>query len=417
MNRIWLILITYLLSLTAASAQESDSTRVFTKDNPLVYEDAWDLWPYAFLNENGEPVGYNIDLLKLIFKELDIPYIIKLKPTNEALNDLKTGQADLMCGMDAHFHDDYAMYSKSVLQLFTHSIVHQKGIKAVIHEVEDLANYRVIVHNGSFSHHLMIRKGWGKNAIPYDDMQEAVQKAHLDANSQIVWNTLSLKWLIHKFQFDNLELSPVDVQHGEYKFMSNNPRLLQRIDSVYTILRSQDRLAYIQNKWFYPERQDTGIPSWVWRLAILLALGAFASLIYYVIYRQREKKMKILLHSNNNRMALILNTSKVRIWIYHVASRTVTPLDEKGNPMPSYPSVDFFRQTTPSDFERLSNALASISSQKEEGTAQLHRHPLRVASQQGRTSHRYYRYAKRHHRRATQAKASQGEYAPLSGHI
>ena len=366
MNRIWLILITYLLSLTAASAQESDSTRGFTKDNPLVYEDAWDLWPYAFLNENGEPVGYNIDLLKLIFKELDIPYIIKLKPTTEALNDLKAGQADLMCGMDAHFHDDYAMYSKSVLQLFTHSIVHQKGIKAVIHEVEDLANYRVIVHNGSFSHHLMIRKGWGKNAIPYDDMQEAVQKAHLDANSQIVWNTLSLKWLIHKFQFDNLELSPVDVQHGEYKFMSNNPRLLQRIDSVYTILRSQDRLAYIQNKWFYPERQDTGIPSWVWRLAILLALGAFASLIYYVIYRQREKKMKILLHSNNNRMALILNTSKVRIWIYHVASRTVTPLDEKGNPMPSYPSVDFFRQTTPSDFERLSNALASISSQKEE---------------------------------------------------
>ena len=142
MNRIWLILITYLLSLTATSAQESDSTRVFTKDNPLVYEDAWDLWPYAFLNENGEPVGYNIDLLKLIFKELDIPYIIKLKPTSEALNDLKAGQADLMCGMDAHFHDDFAMYGKSVLQLFTHSIVHQKGIRPVIYEMEDLANFR-----------------------------------------------------------------------------------------------------------------------------------------------------------------------------------------------------------------------------------------------------------------------------------
>ena len=78
MNRIWLILTTFLLSLTTVSAQESDSTRVFSKENPLVYEDAWDLWPYAFLNENGEPVGYNIDLIKLIFKELDIPYIIKL---------------------------------------------------------------------------------------------------------------------------------------------------------------------------------------------------------------------------------------------------------------------------------------------------------------------------------------------------
>ena len=143
MNRIWLILTAYLLSLSVVSAQEEtdSTTRVFTKEQPLVYEDAWDLWPYAFLNEKGEPVGYNIDLLKLIFKELDIPYIIKLKPTTEALNDLKAGQADLMCGMDAHFHDDYARYGKSVLQLFTHSIVHQKGIKPVIREVEDLANY------------------------------------------------------------------------------------------------------------------------------------------------------------------------------------------------------------------------------------------------------------------------------------
>lgn len=366
MNRIWLILTAFLLSLTAASAQENDSTRVFTKDNPLVYEDAWDLWPYAFLNEYGEPVGFNIDLLKIICKELDIPYIIKLKPTAEALNDLKSGQADLMCGMDAHFHDDYAKYGKTVLQLFTHSIVHQKGVKPVINEVEDLANNRVIVHGGSFSHHLMIRMGWSNNAIPYDDMQEAVQKAHLDPNSQVVWNTISLKWLIHKFQFDNLELSPVDIQHGEYKFMSNNPRLLQRIDSVYTILRSQERVRPIQNKWFYPEHEDTGIPSWIWKLTILLTLGAIALLVYYAIYRQREKKMKRLLYNDNNRMALILNTSKVRIWIYHVESRTVTPLDEKGNPMPIHPSVDFFRQTTPSDFERLSNALASISSQKEE---------------------------------------------------
>ncbi|MBO4718663.1 MAG: transporter substrate-binding domain-containing protein [Prevotella sp.] len=366
MNRIWQILIVYLLSLTAVSAQEADSTRVFTKENPLIYEDAWDLWPYAFLNENGEPVGFNIDLLKLVCKELDIPYIIKLKPTTEALNDLKSGKADLMCGMDAHFHDDYAMYGKSVLQLFTHSIVHQKGIKPVVQDVEDLADYRVIVHSGSFSHHLMIRRGWSNNAIPYDDMQEAVQKAHLDPNSQIVWNTLSLKWLIHKFQFDNLELSPVDIQHGEYKFMSNNPRLLQRIDSIYTILRSQERIRPIQNKWFYPERQDTGIPSWIWKLAILLALGILASLIYYAIYRMREKKMKKLLHNDNNRMALILNTSKVRIWIYHVKSRTVTPLDEKGNPMSSHPSIDFFRQTTPSGFERLSNALACIIDQKEE---------------------------------------------------
>ena len=67
------VLLTFHCFTITIKAQP-DSTRTFTTERPLIYEDAWDLWPYVFLNENGEPDGYNIDLLKLIFKELDIPY-------------------------------------------------------------------------------------------------------------------------------------------------------------------------------------------------------------------------------------------------------------------------------------------------------------------------------------------------------
>ena len=82
--------------LTIPVSAQTDSVKVFTEEHPLVYEDAWDLWPYVFLNENGEPDGYNIDLLRIIFKRLDIPYIVKLKPTLEAQADLKSGKSDLM---------------------------------------------------------------------------------------------------------------------------------------------------------------------------------------------------------------------------------------------------------------------------------------------------------------------------------
>ena len=110
MNRykIWLTIFCGMFLALGRMSAQSDSTRVFTPDHPLVYEDAWDLWPYAFLNEEGEPVGYNIDLLKIIFEELNIPYTVKLKPTQDALLDLKNGKADLMLGMDAHFHNEYA---------------------------------------------------------------------------------------------------------------------------------------------------------------------------------------------------------------------------------------------------------------------------------------------------------------------
>ena len=367
-----LITMSYPLFLSASAAsdtadrQSKDSTKVFSEDHPLVYEDAWDLWPYSFLNESGDPVGYNIDLLKLIMKRLEIPFVVKLKPTSEALRDLKAGNADLMCGMAANFHDDFGQYGKTIIQLFTHSIVHQKGEKDIIKAVEDLAHHRVIVHRGAFSHHMMIDNGWGNNAIPYDDMQEAIQKAHIDPKSQIVWNTMSLKWLINKFNYDNLELSPVDIDHGEYIFMSNNSDLLNKIDSIYTILNSEGQFQAIQNKWFYPELEDTGIPSWVWKIVVVLLVLIIGSLIYYGAYRLREKKMTKAINKSNKRLALILKTSKVKILIYHVANRTITTLGNDGMPTDTQPSVEYFKQTTPTDFERLKFAIESIAKGEKE---------------------------------------------------
>jgi len=346
----------------------------YTEEHPLVYEDAWDLWPYSFLDNTGEPVGFNIDVLKLICKELDIPYRIKLKPTQDALNDLKAGRADLMCGMDAHFHNEYAQYGTSVIQIFTHSIVHHKDDPVVIKTVDDLARQRVIVHAGSFSHHLMIERGWGKNAIPYDDMQEAVQYVHNHPGSQIVWNTLSLKWLIRKFGYDDLELTPVNIQHGEYKFMANDEKLLAQMDSVFARLNSTGQLQPIQNKWFYPEHKDTGIPSWVWYVVAALLVLIVTFLAYYISFRLYERQMTKNVRRSNNRLSLILNTSKVHIWLYDVAKRTITSIAPDGSKsvMPLSPNFELYYMV-PDDYERLCTLLSEMTDQKiERETMEFH---------------------------------------------
>ena len=362
MKNTLLYIICFLWSVAVWGTPGYEVTREFTEEHPLVYEDSWDLWPYAYLNDNGDPVGYNIDLLKLIFKRLGIPYQIKLRPTSLALNDLKAGRADVMCGMDAHFHNDYAQFGKSVIQIFTHSVLHRKSEPVTVKTVEDLAHQKVLVHDGSFSHHLMIRHGWGNNAVPYNDMQQAVHLLHNEPGHQIVWNTLSLKFLIRKFRYEELELTPVNIQHGEYKFMSNNPRLLHQMDSVYSILNAEGSLQPIQNKWFYPEKKDTGIPSWIWMVIAALLLFTLVSLLFYAGYRRKERRMTKTLRSSNRRLALILKTSHVRIWVYHVAAMTITEFDENGRQKgelltPNY----FFYSLLKDDFDRIQQALADIS--------------------------------------------------------
>ena len=365
MRRLEKMFLVAALSLLWIPASARDSLRCYTEEQPLVYEDAWDLWPYAFVNDTGEPVGFNVDLLKLIFKELNIPYRIKLKPIQDVRNDLMAGRADLMFGMDVKFFSGYAHFGKSVIQIFTHSVVHHKDEPTFVKSIDDLATQRVIVHDGSISHHLMMERGWGRNAMPSNDMQEAVQYAHNHPESQIVGNTMTLKWLLHKFGYNDLELTPVDISHGEYKFLSHDERLLEQMDSVYTLLNSTGRLLPIQNKWFYPEYKDTGIPSWVWSVVAVLLGIIITFLAYYISSRHYEQKMTKSVRRSNDRLSLILNTSKVHIWLFDIAKRVVTSIDLEGKRIsfPLSPNFEHYYML-PEDYERLCSLIGEMSSQK-----------------------------------------------------
>ena len=109
MNTLYYRFILYALFCTlgaTAWASPEPRSRQYTKENPLIYEGSWDLWPYSFLNEKGQPDGFSIELIRMLLDELDIPYIIKLKSNEEAFNDLRDGKSDLRMGLASGLHDE-----------------------------------------------------------------------------------------------------------------------------------------------------------------------------------------------------------------------------------------------------------------------------------------------------------------------
>lgn len=362
--RIFALLVACQLSFGLALAHPSDSTIVYNEKRPLVYEDAWDLWPYVFLNENGDPDGYNIDLLKMIFKELDIPYIIRLRPTLEAQRDLREHKSDLMLRMDADFARNNSSYGKTIVQIFTHSLVKPKNKDVNATSGKELSNYAVKVHEGSFSHHKLMENKWAKEIIPYDDMKAAIQHVSSENDGIILWNSMSLKWLMMKYHTDNLELVPFDFPYGEYKFFSNDHHLLAQLDSVYSNLRANDRLSAIQNKWFYPERRESGIPAWIWQLIKIVALLAVAVFCYYVFFKIRERNVTKKITKENERLKLVMKTSNVKFCIYTVATQHFLMMDSDGNTEHSYSLLEYSHRLDPSDFIVLSDALSKVIEEK-----------------------------------------------------
>lgn len=366
-NRILALLVACHLSLGITHAQQNkDSIIVYNDKRPLIYEDAWDLWPYVFLNENGEPDGYNIDLLKMIFKELDIPYEIRLRPTLEAQKDLKDHKSDLMLRMDADFARHNSSYGRTIVQIFTHSLVKPKGQAVNARNGKELSRYPVIVHDKSFSHYKLMENGWAKEIIPYDDMKEAIQNVSTENNGIILWNSMSLKWLMTKYHTDNLEIIPFDFPYGEYKFFANDHHLLNQLDSVYSILRSNDRLTAIQNKWFYPERQETGIPSWIWDMVKFFTILAVGILVYYTFFKIRERKMTQKINKENQRLSLIMKTSNVMFCTYNVSSQYFTVMDSSGHAERSYSLLEYSHRFDPNDFTNLTDGLRNVIGGKSE---------------------------------------------------
>ena len=361
-QRLSSLLFVTFLSLTTMAAK-NDSTRVYTEQNPLVYEDAWDLWPYAFFNDNGEPDGFNIDLIRLIMKELDIPYIIKLRPQQQAFEDLRDRKSDLMLGLAVGFHDQYGLYGNNAITLFTQSLAAPKDKPTEIKTFRDLGKegIKVIVNPNSMSYHLMIDYGWEENAIPSSDLREVIQQVSAHEDGQIVWNTLSLKWLMNRYHIDNLQLTPVNMPHGEYKFMSNDQRLLDRLDEAYTKLYTADKITPLQDKWFYPERLKPETPQWIWyALGIALLLIVFAS-AYAISYRIQSTKLNRQNLMRNRRLALILQTSQVRIWTYDIVKEQFAWCNENGQVAYTYTMEEFSQRYSPEDSARLKTALNRLA--------------------------------------------------------
>jgi signal transduction histidine kinase/ABC-type amino acid transport substrate-binding protein len=344
----------------------------YTNHRPLVYTDAWDLWPYVFLNDQGEPTGFNVDLLKLLCNELGISYRIRLKPTMDALTDLKTGRSDLMLGMEAPFHDEFGCYGQQVVQLFTHSMVTPKGKLPNIHTPEDVAHYHVLMHDGSFSYHLMVDHNLADSVEAVGDMREAVQRLSSENKGLIVWNTLSLKWLMNKYHTNNLELTAVDFPHGEYKFMSKDSVLLHQLDSVYAVLMSTGRLQPLMDKWFYPEKTMTRIPKWVRYVSVFVLLLVFLSSYYIITFRFRAHKIARHIARDNRRLSTILSSSKTGVWLLNLKNNTLIWTDINGQFNDrEHPAEEYWSNFTPDSQERISHGIDELANSREEKTLEL----------------------------------------------
>jgi PAS domain-containing protein/ABC-type amino acid transport substrate-binding protein len=330
----------------------------------LVYEDATNFYPFTYTNDNGEPDGYNVALVKLLLDDLKIPYVIKLKPFREVLADIKSGDCDLTFGLPAMPNSNFGLYGHTSIALLTQSVATPKSKTVDIKTFHDLSNpdNKVTVSEHSACLDLMNDYGWADNAIVTQDMVKEMVKLNATQEGQVVWNTAALKWIIREKYLNNLMVTPVNMPNMDYRFLSRNKHLLDILDKTYSRLYTDGKMEELESKWFYPDRTPLSSPQWHTTLATvgILLLAVFAILLVWFLLQYRRVRGKQAQLSA--KLSQIENIGHLRIWSYKVKSHRFYCYNQMGQVISSYSFDAFSHRYSREDFWKLREALERLAS-------------------------------------------------------
>ena len=361
MLRLLLFIPCFILLATSVCAQGDSLTR-YTDGKPLVYEDAVNFYPFAYINKGGKPDGYNVALVRLLLDELKIPYTIELKPFREVLNDMKTGHCDLTLGLKAMPNSELGLYGRTSIALLTQSVATPKSQSVAIKTFHDLSNNKVTVSEHSICLDMMQDYGWADNAIVSRDMVREMIVLNTKQEGQVVWNTAALKWIIREEHLDNVMITPVNMPHVDYTFMSKNQQLLDLLDKTYSRLYADDKMEALESEWFYPDRVPLSSPQWHIILLIaglvLLTVAATVLVWFALQYRRMQSKQALL----EGKLTQIENIGHLRIWTYEVKSRKFYYYNELGHVIGTYSLDAFSHRYSREDFWKLREALERLAS-------------------------------------------------------
>lgn len=330
-------------------------------DKPLVYVDAWQKSPYVFANDEGEPEGFNVELMRRIMERLKEPYEIQLFNQHEAHEKLKKGYADISFGVKANYNATFGSFGKETVCLFENAMLVKRSDSTSVLTLDQLKNKRLTVREGSRAYYYMVSHGVPDSMITIvDNMEVEILSEVTNGRPTAVWNKMMLKWVINKYQLtDEYTVQPIDIPAGEYRFMSNDTALLSRLDSVCRLMKENGEIDKLVDKWMNPEKpEDESSMASVFILTVFLCISIFT--LFYLIHHYRRKRINNQLIETKSLMHLMLSANDIMVWVYYPLTRRYAWMSREGKVDKLYTSYEFSKYFPQSDFNAIHSKVMEI---------------------------------------------------------
>lgn len=210
----------------------------------------YDYPPYEFLNDKGQPDGYNVDLTRAIAKAAGIEIDIQLGPWSEIIQSLESGEIDILQGMfyssDRDLKFDFTQ---------PHSINHYVSVVRQDsgdppETLDDLKSKKIVLQRSDIMHDFALKQGLDQ-IVAVDSQEIALRKLASGEFDCALVARMTAVYCIEKYRWDHLVLAKTPFLSPEYCYAAPNNKqaLLSQFGEGLKILVENGEYRRIQKTW------------------------------------------------------------------------------------------------------------------------------------------------------------------------
>ncbi|MFO7577730.1 MAG: transporter substrate-binding domain-containing protein [Pelovirga sp.] len=206
--------------------------------------------PYEYLDRNGLPTGYNVELSQAIANVMGMEIHIQLDSWGEMRQSLDRGDVDVLMGM-AHTAERYSEVDFSIPHARVHQSIWIRDGQPDIRELEDLAGREVIVMKGSVMHDFMIEHDLDAELFLVQSLADALTLLASGRHDCALVAKLPGEYLISELRLDNIHPIPRSLVAQDYGFAvkKGNQEMLARFNEGLALLKKSGEYRQIREKW------------------------------------------------------------------------------------------------------------------------------------------------------------------------
>lgn len=250
MIKVYILLISLLVLLFSQEAKSFDSLVNEPIRKKIIVKGDQFYPPYEFINENGQPDGFNVELFQELAKELKLDYELHLEPWTKVRKELEKGEIDVITGMIISSERAQTMEFGLPHSVMTHGIFSRKD--KPMNSLNDLRDKAVIVQEGDIMHDYLLKTQLTQHIITTPDQITALQMLEKGQHDAAIIGNFQGAYLLEKYHIKNVVLKTSDIEPQRYAMAAKKGanELIWTLNMGLYQLKTNGTYDRLYNKWF-----------------------------------------------------------------------------------------------------------------------------------------------------------------------